>query len=358
MMSFFFPGPPQPVLTLIVGAIIVVALTAYALLGGADFGGGVWDLLASGPRRDEQRALIAHAIGPIWEANHVWLIILIVVLFTCFPPAFAQFSITLHIPLSLMLIGIVLRGSAFTFRTYDSQHSHIQQRWGMIFSIASITTPILLGAVVGAIASGGVAAAATGGGSFIDGYITPWCNPFAIGVGVLALVVFAFLAAVYLTVEAEGMPALQEDFRHRALEAALAVIVISWAVLFIARATAPRVYDQLLYAPAAIPLHLFTGIAGFTAIVALWRRRYQVARIAAAAEVAFILWGWVIAQYPYVMPPTLTLGQAAAPPATLRAVIGAISVGAVILFPSLWYLFKVFKGEGSAFERVEGGSGH
>ena len=349
----FLPGPPQPVLALAVGAIIVVALTAYALLGGADFGGGVWDLLASGPRRDAQRALIAHAIGPIWEANHVWLIILIVVLFTCFPPAFAQFSITLHIPLSLMLIGIVLRGSAFTFRTYDSQHSSIQQRWGMIFSIASITTPILLGIVVGAIANDGVGTAA--GGSFIDRFVLPWCDPFSIGVGILALVVFAFLAAVYLTVEAENMPELQDDFRRRALEAAGAVIVVSWVVLFIARETAPRVYDQLLFSRPAIPFHLLTGIAGLTAIVALVRRRYQLARVAAAAEVCFILWGWVIAQYPYVLPPTMTIGAVAAPDATLRAVIGAISVGAVILFPSLWYLFKVFKGEGSAFDRVEGG---
>jgi cytochrome bd-type quinol oxidase subunit 2 len=125
-------------LPMLVAGIAGVALTAYVLLGGADYGGGVWDLLASGPRREKQRELIAHAIGPIWEANHVWLILVVVLLFTCFPPAFAQLMTVLHIPITLLLIGIVLRGSAFTFRAYDATHSAVQERWGMIFAIASV----------------------------------------------------------------------------------------------------------------------------------------------------------------------------------------------------------------------------
>ena len=137
-----------------VAAVILFSLTAYALLAGADFGGGVWDLLASGPRRRAQRALIADAIGPIWEANHVWLILVVVLLFTCFPPAFASLGIVLHIPITLMLIGIVLRGSAFTFRSYGSERSETQRRWGTIFAIASVVTPVLLGVCVGAVAAG------------------------------------------------------------------------------------------------------------------------------------------------------------------------------------------------------------
>lgn len=135
--------------------IILVSLTAYVLLGGADFGGGVWDLLAAGPRRAEQRRLIAQAIGPVWEANHVWLILAVVLLFTCFPPAFARLAIVLHIPLTLVLIGIVLRGSAFVFRSYGGKRD-IEATWGRIFATASLITPILLGVAVGAVASGAV----------------------------------------------------------------------------------------------------------------------------------------------------------------------------------------------------------
>jgi cytochrome bd ubiquinol oxidase subunit II len=345
-------------LVLIVAGIVGVSLNAYALLAGADFGGGVWDLLASGPRRDRQRDLIAHAIGPIWEANHVWLIIVVVVMFTCFPTAIAELSIVLHIPLSLMLIGIVLRGSAFTFRAYDSTHGPVQRRWGLIFSLASVITPVLLGILVGAIVSddvGDVIAHRPRG--FLDAYVVPWCTPWGIAIGVLALTLFAFLAAVYLTVEAENANDLdlEDDFRRRALEAAGAVIVVAWVAISVARHTVPRVYATLMASPYAVPLQIATAIAGFTAILALIRRRYRVARVAAAAEVSLVIWGWLITQYPYVVPPSLTLAAAAASPATLKPVIGAITAGAVILFPSLWYLFRVFKGGDSAFDHVERG---
>src|SRR2546428_10044012 len=188
----------------LVAGITVVALNAYALLGGADFGGGVWDLLARGPRRERQRDLIAEAIGPVWEANHVWLILAIVLLFTCFPPAFARLGTLLHIPLSLVLIGIVLRGSAFTFWRYGGSGGggggghgdETQRHWGVVFAIASLITPLLLGTTVGAIASGalGDEGRATGGG-FYQGCVAPWLTPFALSVGVFALLAFAFVAA-------------------------------------------------------------------------------------------------------------------------------------------------------------------
>ena len=336
----------------VVAGCILLALTAYVLLGGADFGGGVWDLLAAGPRRRAQRALIADAIGPIWEANHVWLILVIVLLFTCFPPAFARFSIALHIPLTLMLVGIVLRGSAFTFRTYDSHRSAVQRRWGMIFAVASVATPVTLGVCIGAAASGRLPLRVAPGATFAELFVGPWLTPFSVGVGVLALALFAFLAAVYLTVEAQD-DELREDFRRRALGAAGGVFAAAFGVLLLAHVEAPLVRRGLLSSRWALPLQALTAVAAVAAIWALWTRRFRLARVAAAAQVTFILWGWALAQYPYVVPPGLTIADAAAPERTLRLVLWALAAGALVLFPSLYYLFRIFKGRPEAFERME-----
>jgi cytochrome bd ubiquinol oxidase subunit II len=330
-------------LALIVAGIVMVSLNAYVLLAGADFGGGVWDSFARGERRQAQRDLISHAIAPIWEANHVWLILVIVLLFTCFPAAFSTIAILLHIPLTLMLLGIVLRGSAFIFRSYGSESDTTQQRWGRVFAIASIVTPVLLGMCVGAVATGAVGATTLSpSGSFIDQFIRPWLTMFGIGVGLLALALFSFLAAVYLTVEAEDK-ALQEDFRTRALWAAGAVFVIAFGVLALSWTEAPMVRQMLMAGPWALPLHIVTGIAAITAIAALWTRHFRIARVAAAAQVTFILWGWAAAQYPYMLPPTLTIEAAAAPNRTLILILWALAAGACVLLPSLYYLFRVFK---------------
>ena len=339
----------------VLAGLTMVALNAYVLFGGADFGGGVWDLLAGGARREQQRELITHAIGPIWEANHVWLVLVVVLLFTCFPPVFATLSILLHIPLALMLIGIVLRGSAFTFRSYGSEHDSEQRRWGRLFAIASLLTPVLLGISIGAIASGRVGEAmrldpARGAASFTELYVFPWLTPFSVGVGVLALALFAFLAAVYLTVEAAD-DALREDFRMRALWAALAVFVVAFVVLTIALVTDTHMGPGLTRSAWAIPFHVATGIAALSAIWALWTRRFRVARMAAAAQVTLILWGWVLGQYPYLIPPTITIDAAAAPERTLNLTLWALALGAMVLFPSLAYLFRIFKGRPEAFER-------
>ena len=320
--------------------IILVALTAYVLLGGADFGGGVWDLLASGPRRAEQRRLISQAIAPVWEANHVWLILAIVLLFTCFPAAFARMAIVLHIPLTLMLIGIVLRGSAFVFRSYGGGG-------GRVFATASLITPMLLGVSVGAVASGAVREqGAASREPFVQLYIAPWLTPFTLAVGLFALASFAFLAAVYLTVEAEE-PALREDFRSRAIWSGVAVFVMA-AIGLALSPEAPLVHRGLLTAGWALGLHLFTGAAALTVFWALWTRRFRIARIGAAAQVALIVWGWGWAQYPYLLPPDLTIDVAAAPRVTLELALAAVSVGAVLLFPSLYYLLRVFKGRSAA----------
>ena len=327
---------------LIAGAV-VASLNIYALTAGADFGGGVWDLLASGERRDRQRALIAEAIAPIWEANHVWLILVVVLLFTAFPPAFAQLMTVLHIPLSLMLLGIVLRGSAFTFRSYDSRRDSVQRRWGRIFAIASTATPLLLGTILGAIATGAVGAQRpTAVTSFASAYVAPWLSPFPIAVGALALVLFAFLAAVYLTVEATD-DALRDDFRVRALWSAVAVAVVAIIALILARSEASLVWQALTVGNLAMALRITATAVALGAMFALWRRSYRAARIAAVIEVSLITWGWALGQFPYLVPPEMTVQSAAAPASTLELLLIALVAGLALLIPSLRYLFKVFK---------------
>ena len=326
-------------LEVIVAGVMVASLVLYALLGGADYGGGVWDLFAFGPRARRQRALIADAISPVWEANHVWLILLVVVLFTAFPPAFATIATALNIPLTLMLIGIVLRGTAFTFRTYDVQRDDVQRRWSLIFSIASIITPILLGTILGAIASGTIRVE---NGVVTSGFVSSWLAPFPLSVGFFALALFAFLAAVYLTVEAPERE-LQEDFRWRALLSGMVVGLLALTVFILAKTGAPTVRAGISRTWWALGLHILTAIFATGAFVALWTRRYRSARFCAAAQVTMILLGWAFAQFPNVVEPDLTISSAAAPPLTLELLLGALVLGAIVLFPSYYYLFRIFK---------------
>ncbi len=318
---------------------MITALILYALLGGADYGGGVWDLFAFGKRAPAQRALIAQAIGPVWEANHVWLILVIVVLFTAFPPAFAAISIALNIPLTLLLIGIVLRGTTFTFRAHDVKRDDVQRRWSLVFSIASIITPLLLGIVLGAIASGTIRVE---NGVVVSGFLKSWLAPFPVGVGFFALSLFAFLAAVYLTVEASENE-LQDDFRLRALIAGIAVGTLALTVFILAGTGAPTVRAGISRSWWALALHLGTAVIAVGAFYTLWTRKYRVARICAVAQVTLILVGWALAQFPYLVEPDMTIYSAAAPRATLWLLIVALAAGVLVLFPSYYYLFRIFK---------------
>jgi cytochrome d ubiquinol oxidase subunit II len=320
----------------LLGAAMLVALVLYALLGGADFGGGIWDLLASGPRRDAQRELVSHALGPIWEANHVWLILVIVVLFTAFPAAFAAVSIELFVPLVLLLFGIVLRGAAFTFRTYDREDDRVQARWGLVFSGSSVLAPVVLGVVVGALASGRVQIAAQGSAPLA------WVAPFPLAIGLFAAALFAFLAATYLAVEAEG--ALRDDFRRRAIGAGLAVFACAALAAALSWREAPVVFAGLTRRPWSLPLHVGTGAAAIAAFVALLRGRVRAARAAAAVQVTLIVLGWGASQYPWIVVPQLSLALASAPRATQVALLWALAAGSVLLFPALYALFRVFKG--------------
>jgi cytochrome d ubiquinol oxidase subunit II len=318
---------------MILAIVMLAALILYALSGGADFGGGLWDLLATGPRASEQRRLIESAIGPIWEANHVWLILVVVLLFSAFPPAYAAASIALHVPLLLMLIGIVMRGSAFVFRHYSQDSDRAQRRWGRVFAVASLITPIFLGMILGAI---------TEGVRFRDGlpergFFGDWLRPFPLCVGLFALALFAFLAAVYLTNESDGE--LREDFRRRALFAGAAVGIFALA----SAGTAQAPTFHLGGSWWSWPLQIATGLCALGAFVALWVRQFAAARLLAAAQVALILVGWGAAQRPYLLPPDFTIENSIAPAETVSAITWALAIGAITLFPSLIYLYRVFK---------------
>src|ERR1700716_790731 len=208
----------------LIAAVMLTSLIVYALMGGADYGGGMWDLLASGPNAQRQRHAIVDAIAPIWEANHVWLVLVIVLLFTAFPRAFSVIMIALHITITAMLIVIVLRGSAVVFRKYDSTEDAIQRRWSTIFGIASFFTPFFQGLTMGALTTGDIHFV---GDRVTTGFFAGWLTPFALTCGFFALALFAFLAATYMTVALQSQPDLQDDFRRRAIWAQTALIPLA-----------------------------------------------------------------------------------------------------------------------------------
>ena len=320
----------------LVAVVAVAAIALYAIFGGADFGGGVWDVLASGPRRAQQQEIIGHAIGPVWETNHVWLIFMIVLLFTCFPPAFAELSIGLYVPLSLVLVGIILRGAAYAFRSQAYRAARLSQFWGHVFGIASIVSPFFFGACVGGLTVGSFA----------------WTSPFALAVGALAVAVCAQVAAVFLTCEVRGP--VRQDFRARGMLATLVLAALGALALGVAAATAPDVFAALRK-PQSLPGIGTAMLLGFVVIGCLWFRRYNFARIAVSAETIAILVGWYASQAPYLIPGRLTFQQAAAPHETLRAVLLLAACGSALLVPSLWLLFRVFKSEPLEFVEHRGG---
>jgi cytochrome bd ubiquinol oxidase subunit II len=309
-------------------------------MGGADYGGGMWDLLASGGRAQRQRHAIVEAIAPIWEANHVWLVLVIVLLFSAFPLAFSTMMTALNIPITAMLIGIVLRGSAFMFRKYDSTDDAVQRRWSTIFGVASFFTPFFQGLTLGALATGNIHLV---GDRITTGFFAGWLTPFAFACGLFALALFAFLAATYMTVDTRSEPDLQDDFRLRAIWAQIALILLAIIVLITSKNGAPLMYRGLTNWWAPILLG-WTVLSAITALLALWFRGFHLARTAAVAQVTFILVGWGLAQFPHLVTPDVTIQSAAAPESTLKPLLIALGAGGG-LFPSLFYLFQIFKGQ-------------
>jgi cytochrome d ubiquinol oxidase subunit II len=324
----------------ILAGIMLISLVVYSLLGGADYGAGFWDLLSFGPNREGQRNLIARAIHPVWETNHVWLILLIVLMFSGFPAAFSAISVNLAVPLYLVLFGIVLRGSSYVFRAYFAGNPRVQLYWGRVFSISSSITPLFLGIVIGGISSDSVLANGFSGNAFLGA----WFHPFPLVVGLLSLSLFAYLSACYLTVEAED-PTLQSDFRSRALTSGVASIVLAAFTYTMAGDSAHEIRDGLWSNPYAWLVEIGAVIATIAAFHALWKQYYLRVRIAAAAQVTFIVLGWGIAQFPYLVRPEITIYNGASPRPVLSALVIVVSIGAVVLIPSLALLLHIFKTE-------------
>ncbi|MFT6143172.1 MAG: cytochrome d ubiquinol oxidase subunit II [Myxococcota bacterium] len=322
-----------------VAGVILVALLVYTLTGGADFGGGVLDVFARGRTGGAQRTVIDNAMGPVWEANHVWLILVIVLMFVCFPVAFAAVSTVLHIPLTLMLIGIVLRGTAFVFRHYDQPRWH--QSWSRVFALASVWTPFFLGVSLGAVASGSFRFDATN--HVQTNFISEWLAPFPLSVGAFTVALFTLLAATYLTVEAQET-GVREAFRRRALAATLLTAGCAYVSLALAASGAPTLFTDLTQHVWSWVFQAITLALGGSLTAMLWTRRYKTARTLVVLLVIAIELGWAASHVPYILPPELTLLDAAAPRNILVNTLRLLGLGSVVLVPSFVVLYRVFKG--------------
>ncbi len=335
-------------LTYAILIILWLSLIAYAVLGGADFGGGIWDFFAFGKEAERQRRLIGQALGPVWEANHVWLIFLIVGLFTAFPPAFSILSTALFVPFTLAVIGIVLRGAAFIFRA--NSEAVTSKVWGRVFSTASTITPFFFGTAAAAVASGQVHVQ---GGRVQTDLLAGWTTPFALTIGALALSLCAVLAAVNLIIEAQhnNDAELVEVFRRRAMIAGAITLVLDTAAFILSPFQAPLLWHGLL--DHALPLAIATALIGLGAATSLFLRRYRLARVLAFTTTALIFASWGLSQFPYLVPVAVTINTAASPPSTLLALLIGTSIGMALLLPSLWFLFHVFRGKHPALNVQE-----
>jgi Cytochrome bd-type quinol oxidase, subunit 2 len=314
--------------------VLFGAVTAYAVFGGADFGAGFWDLFAGDAERGARpRALIEHAIGPVWEANHVWLIFCLVVLWTAFAETFASIALTLFVPLSIAALGIVLRGSGFAFRKVVPDVAE-QRVFGAAFAISSVVVPYCLGAVVGGIVSGRVPAGARAGDP-----VSSWINGSSIIGGLLAVTVCAYLAGVFLAYDAHrvGEDDLVGYFRRRAIGAGIVAGVLAFVGYFVLAEDAQHLHRHL--GDRALPLVILSTICGVTALGLLLRGSIRAARAFAVGAVAAVVWGWGVAQWPYLLPTSMTIERGAAPHGTLVALMVVTAIAAVVIVPSLVLLY-------------------
>jgi len=308
--------------------LILAGMTAYTVLAGADFGAGLWTLLAAGPSAQAMRDHARHAMGPVWEANHVWLIFVLVICWTGYPVAFGSIASTLAAPLLIAAIGIIFRGAAYALRGQGASRPAEN-----LFAVSSVLTPFALGTAVGAIALGRVPV-----GNAAGNLVTSWLNPGPVLIGVLAVAFSGYLAAVYLAADArrDAGPALAAAFRHRALAAGLVSGGLALAGLLVLNSpTLPLTSDP------AVAVVAVSGAAGLATLALCWWSRFGLARLTAAVAVAAVADGWAAAQAPRLLP-GLTVTQAAAGRATLVALTVAVCCGAVVLVPSLALLFTLF----------------
>lgn len=320
-----------------IAVVILLGISAYAVFGGADFGGGVWDLLAGDADRGRRpRATIEKAIGPVWEANHVWLIFVLVYLWTAFPEPFVAIATTLWIPLLFAAFGIIFRGSGFAFRKWANTVRR-QRRYGAMFAGASAMTPFFLGTVVGAVASGRVPLGNAEGDPWGS-----WINPTSLLGGVMAVVVCAYLAAVLLTSEAtlDHDHEIADYFRRRGLVAGIAAGGVAAIGILVLAADAPALFEGLT-SPRGITLIAFSAVGGLASLGLLLTRRFVAARPAAAVATIAVLWGWGAAQYPWILEGTASIEDYAASDPVLWALIVASAAAGVLVLPSLVWLFRL-----------------
>jgi len=314
-------------------AILWVGATFYALFGGADFGGGFWDLIAGDAEQGERpRALIQRSLTPVWEANHVWLIFILVVLWTAFPPAFSAIFSTLYVPIALAAVGIVLRGAGFAFRK-QIEGLAARRAAGATFALSSVLTPFFMGTVVGAIASGNVPADGNG-----DAF-SSWLEPLPLLTGAMFVATGAYLSAVFLVGDARraGEAEMERYFVRRALIAAAFAGALAAAGLVELHAEARYVFDRLV--DQGLPLVVLSALCGIGLLAVLLRGGRKPLRPLAAGAVVAVIWGWGVAQFPYLLPTSLRIDQAAAPDSTLVVVFIVFAVAAVLVLPSLGLLY-------------------
>jgi cytochrome d ubiquinol oxidase subunit II len=318
--------------------MVLVGQVAYAVLAGADFGAGFWTLFPGGPRADTaaMRDHARHAIGPVWEANHVWLIFVLVITWTAYPTGFGSIFSTLAIPLSIAGVGIILRGTAYALRD-QADGTRAAPVIGRVFALSSILTPFALGTVAGAIAAGRVPVGNAAGRLF-----TSWLYPLPILIGVLTVATSAYLAAVYLAADARrlGEPELEFDFRARALLAGAVAGVLAAVGLVVVHGEVPSLWHGFMHGGGLASVCI-SGVAGIATLLLVWRSRFGLARVSAALAVAAIIAGWALAQEPTFLP-GLTIRQAAAGHSTLVSVVIVAGIAAVVLIPSLVLLFGLF----------------
>ena len=310
-------------------ALILAGMTAYTVLAGADFGAGLWMLLAPGPRGRPIRDQARHAMGPVWEANHVWLVFVLVVCWTAYPVAFGSITSTLDAPLLIAAIGIIFRGASYALRGQgESRAAEI------LFAVSSVLTPFALGTVVGAIATGRVPV-----GNAAGNLVTSWLNPASVLTGALAVVFCGYLAAVYLAADSlrYSERTLATAFRHRALAAGLASGALALAGLFVMRHSGLN----LTRGPAPVAMLCVSAVGGLATLALCWRWRFGLARLTAALAVAAVVVGWAAAQAPRFLP-GMTVTQAAAGRSALVALLIGVACGSVVLIPSLALLFTLF----------------
>ncbi len=320
---------------------VMLGIVAYAVFGGADFGAGFWDLTAGGAHKGGRvRGLIQRSMSPVWEANHVWIIFILVFVWTAFPVAFGSIFSTLMLPIFVAGMGIIFRGAAFVFRGQAATINEART-FGAIFALSSVAIPFFLGATIGGVASGRVPV-----GNAAGDMITSWLNPTGIALGVLAVLMGAYVSAVYLAGDAERaeLPDLVEAFRKRALITGAIAGPAALGTLVVVYGDARPLFDGLT-SGGGLACVLFSAAAGVGTLALVWTRRFTLARVSSAAAVTAVIVGWVLAQNPYFLPGELTLEEAAASDATLWAMVVATVAGFVILVPSLYYLYSlVLKG--------------